>query len=223
MFYDARPDSMIVLDCWTHDRVEEKFTRVKGTTEIITTKTEYHDPKGRMQYKVGADFSDAIMGTLPAWIKGKRLRGLLEEANDELEKKDYAPRTLPQILASDKDMYSNSSRPSNKYPSKTSDNFRALIVVDANFAKHTGRLEVVAKQTHGPRQGAKRRKITHETSEDVVTDEPGAAVNCASSEQDATQAATTAEDEGIADMDNSTVNGGDNVINAECDSPSSPQ
>lgn len=96
---ESDADSLLLLDCFIHNRMQSKWKRPKGSTEIIHRAERLVDNEGVVVNGPG-DFTQALLRCIPYYVHG---------INGEFAGHKQ-PKSLPDIMREDKQMHSNPQR-----------------------------------------------------------------------------------------------------------------
>ena len=160
MFNESKAHSLFLLDCYIHTRITTKWKLHNGNTEIISRQENMVTPDGR-QKKHRKDFTEAMVINMLEFLKGKRGRF----------KNRKAMITIPNIMAGDKQMYSNVQRiwldRSRAGMKKVVQRFK----LNPQLVRITGRLEFFSVQLRGARVKPLYNDVDEDEDEGFVDDD----------------------------------------------------
>jgi hypothetical protein len=160
MFNESKAHSLFLLDCYIHDRITAKWKLQNSNTEIISRKEQNVSPDGRVK-KHRKDFTEAMVINLLEFTRGARGRF----------RNRKAMMTIPNIMARDKQMYSNVQRiwldRSRAGMKKVVQRFK----LNPLLVRATGRLEFFAVQLRGERVKPLDNGLDDDEDEGFVDDD----------------------------------------------------
>ena len=149
----SAPDSMLLLDCWLHTRITAKWKRESSNTEIILRGQEMQDHYGQKTHGE-IDFTDALVSNRQRYV---------ETLSSGEHKGAKALRSIPQIMASDREMHTN---PQRIWLDRTWAGDEKVVYrfkVDPEKIRDTGQLEFFAHLIQGRTQeGDSKQKFSDE-------------------------------------------------------------
>lgn len=160
------PDSMLLLDCYVHDKIADMWDLKTGNVELVTLMCKLQDGAGRMIHANDGYLTESVCRDLRAWRRKLVNRNIFQVAK-------LKPRSIPQVWAKD---YTIKSKTTRIWFSRTRAGSQALCLrfrMDPMDVHRTGRISFKSYCIGPPKP------------------EPATTL----------PAATTGEDEGIADMD----------------------